>query len=104
MGILIRTRNEKLWDYINDHCPEDERPKVPLTRRQKRELADLMIPMITQEAMQMLSSPNYEDGEQLWAALKKAFTTTGKRQYIKLVQEQRALQYEGSMMEYNNAW
>jgi len=62
-----------------------------------------MILMITAKAMQMLSSPNYEDGEQLWAALKKAFTTTRKRQYIKLVQEQRALQYEGSMMAYNNA-
>jgi len=65
MGILIRTQNEKLWDYIDEHFPKDEKPTAPLSRRQKRELADLMILMITAKAMQMLSSPNYEDGEQL---------------------------------------
>jgi len=93
MGILIRSRNRPLWRYLDDRIEEADKPTTPLTRDEKLDISDLIYPMLTAEARQMLVKTEYKDGVELWQEIKKIFTTSGKRQYIKLQREQHELRY-----------
>lgn len=106
MGILIQTRNRPLWKYLNDKIEEANKPSTPLTRDEKLDISDLIYPMLSAEARQMLLKTKYEDGVELWKEIKKIFTTSGKRQYVKLQREQNELQYANfdSIYEYRAAW
>ena len=103
MGILIRMKNRPLWRYLNDKATT---PTTPLTRDEKLNISDLIYPMLTAEARQMLSKIEYEDGIELWKEIKKIFTTSGKRQYIKLQREQNELRYTdfNLIYEYRASW
>jgi len=92
MGILFRARN--LWQFLDDEDDDDETETIPqITKRQKRDIADLIYPVLSAEVKELLALDQFKDGVSLWQDLKKALTTAGKRQYINLQREQRALQY-----------
>lgn len=106
MGIHIRLRAVKLWSYLDDEYPEAEKPATTITRAENQFLSDLIFPMLTTEAKQMLSKTEYRDGVELWKEIKGIFTVSGKRQYIKLQREQQDLSYTqfGSIHEYRSVW
>jgi hypothetical protein len=103
MGILIRSRNRPLWKYLDD---KGDKPTIPLTRDENLDISDLIYPMLSAEARQMLLKTEYEDGVELWQEIKKIFTISGKRQYIKLQREQNELQYSDfdSVHAYRATW
>lgn len=88
MMIHIRSRALRLWIYLDDDCPEEEKPKTAITRTEHQLLSDLIFPMLTSEAKQMLTKTEYKEGVELWEEIKGVFTISGKRQYIKLQKEQ----------------
>lgn len=96
----------ELWLYLDDDCPEEEKPTTAITRTENQLLSDLIFPVLTSEAKQMLTKTEYKEGVELWEEIKGVFTISGKRQYIKLQREQHDLTYAqfGSIHEYRSVW
>jgi len=90
MRILFRGRG--LWKFLQD---SDEDKPIPTTD-QSLDIADLIYPLLSTEVRLLLASDNFEDGVALWKTIKTALVSTGKREYIKLQRQLRALEYPKS--------
>jgi len=94
MRILFRAR--KLWQFLDDDVEEDEEPIGKPTRTQLMDIADLIYPLLSTEIRLLLASDSFKDGVALWKSIKTALVSTGKREYIKLQRQLRALEYPKS--------
>jgi hypothetical protein len=106
MGIRIRSAKLELWEFIRDGVLQVDKDTTAITYTQAQMLSDLIFPMLSTEARNMLLKREYTDGVELWREIKEIFTVSGKRQYIKLQREQQNLRYEqyDSIHEYRSAW
>jgi hypothetical protein len=60
MGILFRARN--LWQFLGNEDDDDETETIPqITKRQKRDIADLIYPVLSAEVKELLALDQFKD-------------------------------------------